>query len=239
MNVRIGIRAGAVAAGLALASAGAGPATASSGGGPDYGKGSATITNRFLPISSFHRCTLRGRDGSQRLGIVRILQPHPRSIRFGGRKVRAAVVRDTVTNLRSDRRIERTIDYFAQDRRGSVHYLGEDVDEFLPNGSVSHEGQWRAGRDGARPGLLMPAQPSVGRKFRSENAVGIAIEKDKVVAKGGTEAVHGQAYGHVMTIREHATFPKPGEFEAKTYAPGVGVITEANGGVGLVGCSGP
>ena len=45
-------------------------------------------------------------------------------------------------------------------------------------------------------------------------------------------------YRHVIRIREHATVPKPGEFETKTYAPGVGVITEANGGVGLVGCSG-
>jgi hypothetical protein len=147
------------------------------------------------------------------------------------------VVRDTVRNLRSDRRIEKTIDYFAQDRRGGVHYLGEDVDEYPAGGGVSHEGQWRAGRRGARPGLLMPAEPAVGRRFKSENAPPIAVEKDKVVAMNGTETVRGVRYRHVMTIREHATVPKPAEFETKTYAPGVGVITEANGGVGLVGCT--
>lgn len=216
------------------ASAAAGPRDA----GPTYGSGSAKITNRFLPISDFRRCELRGKDGAQRLGIIRELKADPKVIRFGGRRVKAAVVRDTVTNLRSNRKIEQTFDYFAQDRRGGVHYLGEDVDEYLPDGSVSHEGQWRAGRDGARAGLLMPARPTVGRRFKSENARGIAVEKDTVVAKGGTETVRGQTYEHVMKIREHATTPKPAEFESKTYAPGVGVITEADGGVGLVGCSG-
>jgi hypothetical protein len=217
---------------VALASSGAG-ASARAG----FGGGSATITNRFLPISDFHRCILRGNDGGQRLRIVRVLMDRTRVIHFHGRAVRAAVVRDTVRNLRSDRRIEKTIDYFAQDRRGGVHYLGEDVDEYPAGGGVSHEGQWRAGRRGARPGLLMPAEPAVGRRFKSENAPPVAVEKDKVVAMNGTETVRGVRYRRVMTIREHATVPKPAEFETKTYAPGVGVITEANGGVGLVGCT--
>ncbi len=75
---------------------------------------------------------LQGNDGGQRLRIVRVLMDRTRVIHFRGREVRAAVVRDTVRNLRSDRRIEKTIDYFAQDRRGGVHYLGEDVDEYPP-----------------------------------------------------------------------------------------------------------
>jgi len=231
-------RLGAVAAILAIsypAAVAAGTGTRGAGGG--FGPGSARITNRYLPISEFDRCVLQGNDGGQRLRIVRILMDRTKVIHFRGREVRAAVVRDTVRNLRSDRRIEKTIDYFAQDRRGGVHYLGEDVDEYLPDGSVSHEGQWRVGRNGAHLGLLMPAEPAAGRRFRSENAPGIAIEKDRVVSLDGTETVRGQTYDHVMKIREHATVPKPDEFETKTYARGVGVITEANGGVGLVGCS--
>lgn len=217
---------------VALAASAAG---ASARGG--FGAGSASITNRFLPISDFHRCVLRGNDGGQRLRIVRVLMDRTKVIRFHGHAVRAAVVRDSVRNLRSDRRIEKTIDYFAQDRRGGVHYLGEDVDEYPAGGGVSHEGQWRAGRRGARPGLLMPAHPVVGRRFKSENAPGVAVEKDEVVAMNGTATVRGVRYRKVMTIREHATVPRPDEFETKTYAPGVGVITEADGGVGLVGCS--
>lgn len=231
-------RALAVAALIALAHPAAGTAAgARRAASPHYGADSARITNPYLPISKFHRCVLRGKDGPQRLRIVRVLRPRTKVIAFGGRSVRAAVVRDTVRNLRTDRRIERTIDYFAQDRRGGVHYLGEDVDEFLPDGSIVHEGQWRAGRRGARPGLLMPAVPTAGRRFKSERARSVAVEKDRVVWTGRTETVRGEAYDHVMKIREHATVPKPAEFETKTYARGVGVITEANGGVGLVGCA--
>ena len=83
----------------------------------------------------------------------------------------------------------------------------------------------------------MPAAPAVGRRFKSENAPPIAVEKDKIVAMNGRQTVRGVRYRHVMTIREHATVPKPAEFETKTYARGVGVITEANGGVGLVNCT--
>jgi hypothetical protein len=83
----------------------------------------------------------------------------------------------------------------------------------------------------------MPAHPKVGDRFKSEAIPGIAVEKDRVVAAGKTQTVRGTTYHGVIKIREHATTPKPGEFEYKTYAPQVGVITEANGGVGLVGCS--
>ena len=41
----------------------------------------------------------------------------------------------------------------------------------------------------------------------------------------------------MIKIREHATTPQPAEVEFKTYAPGTGVITEANGGVRLLSCS--
>ncbi|HEY8778300.1 MAG TPA: hypothetical protein VIL93_00790, partial [Solirubrobacterales bacterium] len=51
---------------------------------------------------------------------------------------------------------------------------------------------------------------------------------------GMTERVRGHLYRHVIKIREHATMPKPAEIEFKTYAPGTGVITEANGGSGLL-----
>jgi len=218
-----------------------GPAVGAAGGRrdnpPRYGADSAQITNPYLPISKLHRCVLRGEDGPQRLRIVRVLKPRTEVLSFGEGRVRATVVLDTVRNLRTDRRIERTIDYFAQDRHGGVHYLGEDVDEYLPDGTVSHEGQWRAGRHGARPGLLMPAHPKVGQRFKSERARPVAVEKDRIVAMGRTEVVRGHRYWNVMRIREHATVPKPAEFETKTYARGVGVVTEADGGVGLVGCA--
>ena len=177
---------------------------------------------------------LRGKDGNQRLRVVRVLLDRTKRFPVGGRMVKTAVVRDSVTDLRSGQRIEKTIDYFAQDRAGGVHYFGEDVNEYEHGRLVGHSGEWRVGRDVKRPGLLMPGHPKVGDTFFSEKIPGVAVEKDKVVASGLTKKVHGQTYQRVIRIREHATTPKPAEFELKTYAPGTGVITEANGGLGLV-----
>ena len=227
----------------AAASAALLPGATASGSAPNragasYGPDSATITNPYLPISESRRCVLRGKDGSQHLRIARVLRPRTKAFELGGGTVRAAVVRDSVTSTVTGRLIERTIDYFAQDRAGGVHYFGEDVSEFRAGGGVSHEGQWRLGRDTSHAGLLMPAHPSTGDRFRSEDARVIAVEHDRVIGSGRTETIAGHTYRHVIKIREHATTPKPAEVEYKTYAPAAGVLTEANGGVHLVGCSG-
>ena len=243
MNTTSRTRTAVVTAGLAAmilglaACGGSGTTAASAKPGSPFGRDSATITNPYLPITNFHRCVLRGKDGNQRLRVVRVLLDRAKRFPVAGRMVKAAVVRDSVTDLHSGQRIEKTIDYFAQDRVGGVHYFGEDVNEYEHGRLVGHSGQWRVGRDVERPGLLMPAHPRIGDTFFSEKIPGVAVEKDKVVASGLTKKVHGQTYQRVIRIREHATTPKPAEFELKTYAPGTGVITEANGGLGLVSCS--
>ncbi len=204
---------------------------------PNFDAGSAKITNPYLPITKFQHCVLAGNDQGQHLRIVRDLQARTKSFDYNGQVVKAAVVADRVTDVRAGRLIEKTVDYFTQDKVGKVYYFGEDVNEYQPGQPVSHEGQWRLGRDTQTPGLLMPAHPKVGSTFKSEAAPGIAVEKDRVVATGKTKLVRGHLYRHVIKIREHATTPKPAEIEKKTYARGTGVITEANGGVGLVSCA--
>jgi hypothetical protein len=235
---RAALAGGIAAVTLALAACGGGDtSTASAQSEGSFGQSSARITNPYLPISKFHRCVLRGRDGDQRLRVVRVLLDRTKHFPLGGRTVTTAVVRDSVTDLRSGKLIEKTIDYFAQDRAGGVHYFGEDVNEYEHGKPTGHSGQWRVGRDVKRPGLLMPAHPKVGDTFFSEKVPGVAVEHDRVVASGLTKRVHGRTYRGAIRIREHATTPRPAEFELKTYAPGIGVITEANGGLGLVRCS--
>ena len=41
-------------------------------------------------------------------------------------------------------------------------YLGEDTKEYEDGEVVSTEGSWEAGVDGALPGIVMPADPTVG-----------------------------------------------------------------------------
>lgn len=193
------------------------------------------ITNPYLPISKFHRCVLAGNDQGQRLRIVRTLRSRTQPFRYRGRTVAAAVVADRVTDLAAGQVIERTTDYFAQDDAGAVLYFGEDVNEYEHGKLVGHEGQWRLGRDTREPGVLMPARPRVGDSFKSEDVPGVTHETDHVVSRQPTARVGDQLYRRVIKIREDAG--PPPEVEYKTYSSGTGVITEANGGLRLLGCS--
>jgi hypothetical protein len=213
------------------ASAAAAGQTAGGGVGVFNGK-SAKITNPYLPISKFHRTVLKGVDTGQQLRIVRTLQHRTKAFDYQGKPVKAAVVKDVVTNVKAGRVIERTIDYFAQDEAGTVYYFGEDVSEYQPHKPVSHEGQWRLGRDTNTPGVLMPAHPRLGDSFKSEAVPHITHEIDHVVAVGMTKHIAGHTYHHVIKVRENAG--PPPEVEFKTYSLGTGVITEANGGVHLI-----
>ena len=234
-SVAVGLAAAALA--LVACGGGAGTTAASARTGAPFGPSSNRISNPYLPITKFDRCVLAGVDGNQRLRVVRVLQARTKRFPLDGHSVKTAVVKDKVTDLRSGQLIEKTIDYFAQDRAGTVYYFGEDVNEYENGKLVGHPGQWRVGREVQQPGVLMPAHPKVGDTFYAENIPGVAVEKDRVVATGLTKRIGTHTYRRVIRIREHATTPKPAEFEFKTYAPGTGVITEANGGLKLVGCS--
>jgi hypothetical protein len=238
-NPKIASALGAGSVLLASCVIGAGAASAASPTAGSFGNGagvfdgsSAQITNRYLPITKFHRTVLKGVDTGQHLRIVRTLQHRTQPFKYHGKTVKAAVVKDVVTNVKAGRVIEKTVDYFAQDEAGTVYYFGEDVNEYSPHKPVSHEGQWRLGRDTNTPGVLMPAHPKLGDSYKAEAVPGVTHETDHVVAVGKTERVAGHTYHHVIKVRENAG--PPPEVEFKTYAPGIGVITEANGGVHLV-----
>ena len=55
---------------------------------------------------------------------------------------------------------EVTFTYETSD--GTVCYFGEDVEFFEDGELVNRGGSWRAGVDGALPGIIMPASPAPG-----------------------------------------------------------------------------
>jgi hypothetical protein len=64
---------------------------------------------------------------------------------------------------------EDTIDWYAQDVDGNVWYFGESTTATNPeNMLISVEGSWETGVDDAKPGIIMPAVPTVGDVYRQE-----------------------------------------------------------------------
>ena len=190
------------------------------------------IDNSYLPLAKFARCELRGSEDGAKVRVVRTLLGRTRRFEHHGRAFRAAIVRDS--EYEDGELVERTLDYFAQGDGGAVHYLGERVDTY-ENGRVDgHEGSWLYGRDTNKLGVIMPAHPRVGMRWRAENVPGITVERDRAVAVLGKVTVRGRIYRRVLRVRERSG----GETEFKLYAPGVGNISERppGGRVELVGC---
>jgi hypothetical protein len=183
----------------------------------------ATIDNRFLPLTAHRRCELRGRaDDGTRERVVRTVLKRTKRFEIAGQRVDAAVIRDDA--YEDGELVERTHDYFAQADDGTVHYLGEDVDNYRRGKVVNHRGSWLFGRDTDILGVAMPANPKVGDQFRFEDVPGVTTESDRVEETGMRARVGGRDFTDVLRIQE---FVQPeGEVEYKLYAPGTGVIVE-------------
>jgi hypothetical protein len=137
--------------------------------------------------------------------------------------VTATVVHDRVTEF-DGTLIEDTYDWFAQDTAGNVWYLGEATKAY-DGDKVSSSGSWEAGVDGARAGLMMPADPKIGMTYHQEYYEGEAEDRGEVVALD--ESVTGPTGTYDDTVKTADTTPlEPGLLEHKWYAKGVGFVLE-------------
>jgi hypothetical protein len=94
--------------------------------------------------------------------------------------IEATVVHDVVT--KDGELIEDTFDWFAQDKDGTLWYLGEDTTEFKNGKPVSKKGSWEAGRNGAQAGVFLPGKPEAGQVYRQEYLAGEAEDAAEILS---------------------------------------------------------
>jgi hypothetical protein len=230
--------------GLVVAMAGLSAGVASAGGTGSNAVGGdgkhpqfndpTDIDNRYLPLSKFDRCLLKGEEDGAKIKVVRTLLDRTEPFRVDGETVRVAIIKDKAWE--DGELVERTLDYFGQATNGAVYYFGEDVDDIEDGEVVGHDGQWRYGRDTNVLGVAMPRNPQIGETWYFEFVPGITIERDKMIERIDEKTIRGNTYEDVIRIRE---FQDPGnEVEDKLYARGVGNIRELppDGRVDLVEC---
>ena len=120
---------------------------------------------------------------------------------------------------------EETFDWYAQDNDGNVWYFGEDSKEYEEGEVVSTEGSWEAGVDGAKPGIIMKANPQIGDSYRQEHYPGEAEDLGEVIRLNESASVPRGSYDGVLVIQEWSPL-EPDVIEHVYYAPGIGVILE-------------
>ena len=138
--------------------------------------------------------------------------------------ITATVVRDTVSS--NGKPIERTFDWYAQDKAGNVWYMGEDTRELQHGRFIKQGDSWQAGVDGAQPGIIMPGKPRRGDAYRQEYYPHHAEDQARVLGRGGSVAVPSGSYMNTLLTEETSPRLDPGVAERKYYVAGVGDVKE-------------
>jgi hypothetical protein len=210
----------ATAAALALSGAGGLP----QGSEPvrlDPAEFTTRIDNPWWPMRVGTRWIYRetAPDGTRQRVVVTVTTRKKR-IANG---VAARVVHDVVTE--KGKLVEVTDDWYAQDRAGNIWYLGEATKEYEDGKFKSTAGSFEAGVDGAQAGVIMPAKPRPGQRYRQEYYKGQAEDKGTIVSLREQAEV---PFGHfrrgrvLMTKDTNPLEPKVLEF--KFYARGIGPV---------------
>jgi hypothetical protein len=179
----------------------------------------ARVDNRFFPLEPGTGFHYRGvREATPQTDDMVVTR---RSKDVLG--VRCTVVRDTVSE--HGRPVERTFDWYAQDKHGNVWYMGEESLE-LRNGRFVRAGDsWEAGINGAKPGIIMLGDPRPGGVYRQEYyRPGGALDQARVLGRSPSMQVPAGTFKRPLVTIEWS--PVEPQFEKKYYVAGIGEIAE-------------
>jgi hypothetical protein len=179
----------------------------------------ARIDNKYFPLEPGTTFVYDGETEDATEGDTVRVTSHTKNV-MG---VECVVVDDRVTE--NGELTKETYDWYAQDAKGNVWYFGEGSSEY-ENGKVkSTEGSWEAGKKGAEPGIIMPADPKVGETYRQEYYKGEAEDMAKPLKLDGSVSVPYGSSDNMLVTDEWTPLEK-NIAERKYYAPAVGNVIE-------------
>ncbi len=108
----------------------------------------------------------------------------------------------------------------------NVFYFGEDVDNYEDGEIVDHEGAWRAGVDGARPGVIMPGSFMLGSRYFQEFAPDVALDRACNTRMGLVEETPVGTLRGCVEVIETSPLDEPGHSSLKRYCPGIGMVRD-------------
>jgi hypothetical protein len=137
--------------------------------------------------------------------------------------VKTTAVRDTVSE--HGKVVERTFDWYAQDKEGNVWYMGEDSLELKHGRLVRAGDSWQGGVEGAKPGIVMRAHPRPGEVYRQEyfKPAG-ALDQARVFGLHTSVKVPYGTFTRSLVTLEWS--PVEPQFERKYYVKGIGEVKE-------------
>jgi hypothetical protein len=176
-----------------------------------------TVDNKYFPLRPGTTLRYEGTaDGERATDTVTVTRRT--KVVLG---VKAVVVLDVATA--GGKPSEKTYDWYAQDRRGNVWYLGEDSFDRKNGKWVRNDGSWQAGVDGAKAGIIMKGTPRVGDTYRQEYYKGHAEDVGRVLRTGIAVSTPYRSFRGALRTRDWSPL-EPGVVELKYYARGIGEV---------------
>jgi hypothetical protein len=206
------------------------PAATAVGALPVFSKPS-DITNPYFPVSSVGQSISLGTEGGESVREEVTLLPDVKTISWAGGNTQVRVVQFVAYG--DGKLVEIAYDYLAQADNGDVYYFGEDVANYEDGQVADHKGSWLAGKDGAPPALIMPANPQVGMVFNPENLPGVVYETDEVISLSEKVTTPSGPISDGLLIKETLM---DSSIEYKIWAAGFGIVEDRSddGKVNLV-----
>lgn len=122
--------------------------------------------------------------------------------------------------------IEVSRNWFARCKETSdTYYFGEDVDIYEDGEIVSHDGAWRAGVDGAQPGIIMPGTYLLGAQYLQEVAPEVAMDRARHIEMNLSVSVQAGEFDDCVAVKETSPLDA-GAKSFKIYCPGVGLVID-------------
>ncbi len=108
----------------------------------------------------------------------------------------------------------------------NIFYFGEEVDIYEDGVLVGHEGAWRAGEDGAQPGVIMPGSFILGARYFQEIAPDVAEDQGENTKMGLTVGTPAGAFSNCVEVTETNPLSSSGGKGIKVYCAGIGIVKD-------------
>jgi len=200
-----------------------------------------SLTTGYFPLKPGTKYTYKNYDENGKIQETIVVQVKNEIREIEG--VNCRVVQDTA--YEGDDvvdKIEDTTDWYALDNSGTVWYFGEIAQNFEDGVLDNIDGSWTAGKEGAKPGIIMFANPAdhIGETYRQEFALSEAEDMGKIIEI--IDALPALPDGVTLPAGVHGPYLHTQDFSAlepdvvedKYYAPGVGNILVVNEDTGEI-----
>lgn len=186
--------------------------------------------NPYFSLHPGDQITLEGEDDGEEIEVEITVTNDTRTITFRTPEGRTMTIQARVVVEREHvdgELVEVSRNWYSRCRQtNDVFYFGEEVDIYEDGQVVSHDGAWEAGKDGAQPGIIIPARFLLGSRYYQEVAPeGEALDRAHHVAMNLSFRGAGKTFRDCVKVVETSPL-EPGHESIKVYCPGVGLVKD-------------